>query len=177
MKLTFDKARWIEDCDGLWLCLRPSYPRQALQFVGNKKDRLYDADLKEHREKRSLDANAYCWLLLGKLGEHYNVPPEKIYRQNIRCMGGNYDVVAVVSNAADSFKSKWESNGLGWMAEAFESKLYGCTNFRCFYGSSQYDTHQMSQLIDRIIDDCSAVGIETLTPDKIAAMKEGWANG
>jgi hypothetical protein len=175
--ISFDSARWMKDSDGLWLCLHPSYPRQAMKFVEEKKDRLYDAELKEHREKRSLDANAYLWVLCGKLAQHYNVSPEDIYRQNIRSIGGNYEVVAVQTIAADSFKTKWESNGIGWMADPFESKLEGCTNFRCFYGSSQYDTRQMSQLLDRIIDDCKEAGIETLTPAEIARMKEEWGNG
>lgn len=67
VSLPFHKARWMEDSDGVWLCLLTPSPQQAKNFCGNMGDRLYDADLKEHREKRSLDANAYCWVLIGKL--------------------------------------------------------------------------------------------------------------
>jgi hypothetical protein len=157
--IAFDKAKWFEDSDGLWLCLRPSYPRQARLFVEEKKDRLYDAEIKEHREKRSIQANSYCWKLLGELGKYWNKDPKEIYQKNIQTIGGNYEIVAVLSKAADSFKEKWECNGIGWMAVPLESKLDGCTKFVCYYGSSTYDTHQMSQLIDRIIDDCKDAGI------------------
>ena len=45
---------------------------------------------------------------------------------------------------------------------------------RCFYGSSQYNTKQMSRLIDDIIQDCEALGIETKSPDEIANMISQW---
>ena len=43
-----------------------------------------------------------------------------------------------------------------------------------YYGSSTFDTKQMSRLIDNIVQDCKAVGIETLTPQQLDALKEGW---
>ena len=43
-----------------------------------------------------------------------------------------------------------------------------------YIGSSDYDTAQMSRLIDLIVQDCKAQGIETLTPDKLDAMKVKW---
>ena len=39
------------------------------------------------------------------------------------------------------------------------------------YGSSTYDTAQMSRLIDNIVQDCKAVGIETLTPSELAKLE------
>lgn len=44
----------------------------------------------------------------------------------------------------------------------------------CYYGSSTYDTRQMSQLIDSLVQDCKALDIETMAPDKLAAMMEAW---
>ena len=54
------------------------------------------------------------------------------------------------------------------------SKIPGYRNLRCYYGSSTYDTKQMSQLIDNLVQDCKALGIETLTPDKLALLTEEW---
>ena len=45
---------------------------------------------------------------------------------------------------------------------------------RAYYGSSRYNTRQMSRLIDSIVQDCKDLGIETLPPEKLAAMKEEW---
>lgn len=42
---------------------------------------LLDIEAKKHRERRSLDANAYCWVLLGKLAEKMNIKAEEIYKR------------------------------------------------------------------------------------------------
>ena len=68
MKLTFTDAR-IDLNGGTWLCLKVDELTPARGFVLGMKKRRYDADSKEHREKRRLDANAYCWDLLDNLAE------------------------------------------------------------------------------------------------------------
>jgi hypothetical protein len=68
----------------------------------------------------------------------------------------------------------WESNGTGWIATIEDSKLEGCKNLVYYWGSSQYDTVQMSILIDLVIQDCEAVGIPTMTPREIEEMKQRW---
>lgn len=173
MKLTFTDAR-IDLNGGTWLCLKVDEPAPARWFVLGMKKRRYDADLKEHREKRSLDANAYCWVLLDKLAEATGARKEEIYRMAIHEIGGVSDTVCVMEKAADRLCKGWESNGIGWFSERSGSRIGGCVNVTLYYGSSVYDTAQMSRLIDYIVEDCRAVGIETMTPEKLAAMKEEW---
>ena len=60
------------------------------------------------------------------------------------------------------------------MAETFPSKLKGCVNVTVWYGSSVYDTEQMSRLIDAVVEDCKAVGIETMTPEELDALMIRW---
>ena len=45
------------------------------------------------RKRRSLDANAYCWAMIGKIAEKTNVSNSDVYRAAIKEVGGNYDVV------------------------------------------------------------------------------------
>jgi 2-iminoacetate synthase ThiH len=52
------------------------------------------------------------------------------------------------------------------------SKIAGCTNVILYYGSSTYNQEQMTQLIDNIVQDYKAVGIETLTPVELARLTE-----
>lgn len=52
--------------------------------------------------------------------------------------------------------------------------LKGYHNVISYFGSSDYDTKQMSRLIDLIVQDCKAQGIETLSEEKLAAMNEEW---
>ena len=131
-------------------------------------------EVKPFRARRSLDANAYCWVLIDRLAEKLNESKEAIYRQYITNIGGNSEIVCVKNNAVERFCYGWRRNGIGWQTEAFESKIEGCTNVILYYGSSVYDSAQMSRLLDLIIQDCKAQGIPTETPDEIARLKAMW---
>ena len=131
-------------------------------------------EIKPYRQKRSLDANAYCWKLINELAERLNKAPKEIYREAIKDIGGNSEIVCVKNEAVKKLRQGWQRNGIGWFTETFQSKIDGCTNVILYYGSSVYDTKQMSQLIDNIIQDCKALGIQTETPNRIAELKSLW---
>ena len=175
MRLEFTGARWSQDDSGFWLSLKVENPFEARRFLAKKKEKKYVADIKEYRERRSLDANAYMWVLVGKLSGKLGLPPEEIYRAAIRDVGDNYEVMPVRNDALERWKAIWQSNGLGWLCEEIgPSKLDGYTNVRNFYGSSAYDKAQMSRLIDNVVQDCKAQCIETLTPAELARLTEEW---
>jgi hypothetical protein len=129
-------------------------------------------EVKPFRQRRSLDANAYCWVLIDRLAEKLNESKEAVYRQYITNIGGNSEIVCVKNNAVERLCEGWHRNGIGWQTETFESKLEGCTNVILYYGSSVYDSAQMARLLDLIVEDCKLNGIETLTPDEIARLNE-----
>lgn len=137
-------------------------------------NKTYAVEVKQHKKQRSLDANAYCWVLIDKLSEKLNVSKTEIYRQAIKEIGGNSETVCVPTKAVNKLCEGWKHSGLGWQVETLESKLKGCTNVVLYYGSSSYDTKQMSMLIDNIVQDCKALGIETMTPRELQALKDGW---
>ena len=131
-------------------------------------------ELKKYRPRRSLDANAFCWLLLGKLAENQGVPVDEIYRHYIREIGGNADVVCIKNEALPKLQEAWKRCGLGWFTEVFPSKIDGCTNVLLYRGSSEFDSAMMTRFIDNIVQDCKAVGVETATPEELALLKERW---
>ncbi len=146
---------------------------KAMSIVRKHKDRLYDLEIKEHRQKRSLDANAYAWVLINKIADALRITPKEIYRQAIQDIAGNHEIVPIKTEAADKFKEVWESQGVGWpCVDIGRSKIDGYRNMKVYYGSSTYDTRQMSLLIDHLIEDCKALDIETLPPDKLALLLE-----
>ena len=174
MKAIFDKAKTIVEGDTAYICLNVPF-RDARKFVTEMQNKKYEVTIKEFRQRRSLDANAYCWVLLDKLAEAFREPKEKIYRSYIKEIGGNCEVVCVLNSAVDRLRKGWERNGLGWVTDTEKSKIEGCTNVVLYYGSSAYDTHQMSRLIEMIIQDCKGCGIETLPPERLAGMLEEWS--
>ena len=126
------------------------------------------------RKKRSLDANAYCWVLIGRLAEKLNIPKTDIYRSAIREIGGNSDTVCIQDKAVQSLRDGWQRNGLGWFTETMPSKLDGCTNVVLYYGSSTYDTAQMSRLINNIVEECRLQGIETRSQEELDSLLNAW---
>jgi hypothetical protein len=131
-------------------------------------------EVKPFRPRRSLDANAYCWVLIDRLAEKLGESKEIVYRQYITHIGGNSEIVCVKNSAVERLCLSWQRNGLGWQTDAFPSKIEGCTNVILYYGSSVYDTAQMSRLLDLIIQDCKELDIPTETPDEIARLKTMW---
>ena len=132
-----------------------------------------DLEVKKHKEKRSVDANAYAWVLIGKLQEVLKVDKLIIYRDVIKNIG-SYEVLPVKNDAVDKFISAWGKNGLGWICETTKSKLEGYTNVLAYYGSSAYDTNEMSRLIDALVFECNQLGIETKTKEEIESMMKEW---
>lgn len=125
-------------------------------------------------KRRSLDSNAYFWTLVDKLSEKLNVPKADIYRNAIKNIGGVSEVVCVMDEAVEKLRAGWQKNGIGWQTDTMPSKITGCTNVVLYYGSSTYNQQQMTRLIDNIVQDCKAVGIETMTPNELARLLEGW---
>lgn len=158
-----------------WLMVKPVREDlgKAMAVVRKHKDKLYDLEIKEHRQKRSLDANAYSWVLINKIADALRLTPKEVYRQAIQDIAGNHEIIPIKTEAADKFKQVWESQGLGWpCVDIGRSKIDGYRNMKAYYGSSTYDTRQMSLLIDHLIQDCKALDIETLPPDKLALLLE-----
>lgn len=95
-----------------------------------EQDNTKQYEVKEHKERRSLDSNAYCWTLLGKLQDELHIPKEEIYRDLIKNIG-SYEIVPVKNEAVERFKEAWSSRGLGWVTDTMKSKLerfYECSH-------------------------------------------------
>lgn len=148
-------------------------------------DELHDAEklsikIDKYREKRSLNANSYFWLLCNELAgalsdEKVKYTKEDIYRKIIKESGVYKDWEGVSPTDAKTLRTAWEMLGTGWITEQVDYMPDGENVIvRTYYGSSQYNTKQMSRLIDNIVQDCQAAGINTKTPDEIANLLSLW---
>lgn len=120
-----------------------------------------DVKVTKHRVKRSLDANAYAWVLVDKIAQKRRMSKAEVYRNAIREIGGVSEIVCIQNRAVKTMKDVWTRNGIGWQVEEMESKIEGCTNLILYKGSSVYDSRQMSALIDSLVQDARSIGIET----------------
>ena len=127
----------------------------------------YTISIDRQKRKRSLNANNYMWQLCQKIGEKIGATKETVYRKNIREVG-SFETVELISAGAARFIRSWEANGLGWVAEPI-SERGGYMTVIAYYGSSSYDTAEMSRLIE--------LGVETMTPLELDRLKAAWKGG
>lgn len=133
---------------------------KILDYVSSLDDSEYAITIEKVNQKRSNDANKYFWELVGQLSAKINISPEDIYRNFIKDVGGNYEVVPIRDDAVETWIKNWRAKGIGWQCEIIgESRLRGYTNIICYYGSSTYTTAQMSRLINLCVDACKEQGI------------------
>ena len=126
MMLLFEKASWMLMPDGAYLMLKCDRKAAASVCDSMTPGKKYQAEIKQYRKKRSLNANSYCW-------------------------------------------------ELGWVTEQVDYMPDGETVVvRCYYGSSTYNTKQMSRLIDFLVEECKELGIETMSPQELRSLMEAW---
>ena len=126
-----------------------------LKQVINKGNKL-SVEIKQFRHKRSLDANAYMWLLLSKMAEVLHTTKDELYLQ-VLDRYGVYTHVVVKPNVVDKIKQEWRT-----VRELGEVKVNGQTGIQlqCYFGSSTYDTKEMATLIDGVVSECKELDIE-----------------
>ena len=103
-----------------------------------------------------------------------NLPSVEVYQNYIKQVG-IYRDVDIAAEAENALKTVWQAYGLGWLAERVDSgENEEMVTLRLYYGSSMYSQRQMARLIDNIVQDCEALGINTKTPAEIADMISLW---
>lgn len=147
--------------------------RESLSSLEELKEDKLSIEIKKYRKNRSLDANAYMWVLISKLEEKINISKDIIYKDAIRNIGV-YEVIPVKNEAVERFIEAWTKNGLGWVCETTKSKLEGYTNILAYYGSSTYNTAEMSRLIDFVVQECKQLDIETMSRIELDSLIESW---
>jgi hypothetical protein len=125
-------------------------------------------ELKKFRNKRSLNANAYAWKLIGEIADSIRVGKDEVYLTMLKRYGQS-ELVSVLSHVPVEHYFRYYE-------EAGESDLNGKSfkHYRVYKGSSEFDTREMSVLIDGIVNEAKDLGIQTETPERIANMISLW---
>lgn len=149
-------------------------------FIGSLAEQKdYVLEIKPKPKRRSLDANAYMWALLGKLQAELakndpQITKDEIYQGYVRQYGKSVDY-QLPDSAVNAMTKSWGMNGLGWTAEKVDDGIYPRTSLvRFYYGTSCYGTKRMARLIDAVVQDCKALGIETMPPAELAQLMSAW---
>lgn len=150
--------------------------RESLLSLEKLKGDKLSVDIKKWRKKRSLDANSYCWVLCDRIAKELSkesiVTKEQIYKDAISQVG-TFEPMIIEEKAYDNFKRIWEKQGLGFIVQEV-TKKDKCVKVHCYYGSSTYDTKEMSLLIEIIVDLAKSLDIETKPREEIESLLRSW---
>lgn len=122
----------------------------------------------KHREKRSLNANAYCWKLITEIANVVRSSKDEVYLEMLKRYGQR-EMISVQAHIPISEYIKYsEEAGEGTV----NGKLF--KHYFVYKGSSEFDTHEMTVFLDGIVSEAKGLGIPTETPDQIASLKSLW---
>ena len=138
------------------------------------KDSEVDIEISKHSDKRSLRANAYCWVLCDRIAAALSDGTTKIdvYRNAIRSAGVFKYMRGIRSISEADLRTimiGWEKDRIGFFSERFDEDT-----LILYYGTSVYSSRQMKRVIDDLIQDAQALGIPTETPEEINKMLSLW---
>ena len=132
------------------------------------KDTVYDVKIDKHREKRSLNANAYLWKLVTEIGDILNKSKEEVYLQMLIDYGQS-EMVSILSEI--DVKGYFKYYKL-----AGTSILNGkeFNHYKIYKGSSEYDTKEMSILLNGVVQEAKNLGIKTKDDIELERLVEEW---
>lgn len=148
--------------------------------VSSQYDSIKDIDLsitlEKHKRKRSLDANAYFHLLVGRIADEQRISKPRCKNILLGRYGqretenGKPVVISVLSDIDMMEREDIHTIAIGYGTVGDKE----FTHYAVIRGSRTYDSKEMSVLIDGTVEEAQAIGIETMTPDELLRMKSLW---
>lgn len=164
--------------DGIVLTVTlPKSENQAVEKILPLDDKLaseYELSIEKRKQTRSMTANSYLWVLLGKMAAVLKTTKEEVYRHYIVNTSA-FVVSYIPASQMECWKKCWEIKGTGWISEPLSVDSQGDVEMINYYGSSVYTTKEMAHLIDLVVSDCKDLGIETMPPEEINRLISVWS--
>lgn len=149
--------------------------------IGALQEKDLDIVCEKHREKRSLNANAYYWTLVGEIARLIDASRPFVHNMLLRDYGALEQVAG--ENVPTWLPDDPQTDILVLESEKYHfaptsySKLIDGKLWRQFLvikGSSQYDTQEMSKLINGAVSEAQIMGIETISDDELERMMRAY---
>jgi len=144
-------------------------PQKQLEAIVGAFRKPGSYEVKKVSRKRSLNANAYCWVLCNAIAEKLHCDSETVYRQAIGDVGVFTEIDFKTPEAMAAFKQKWHSNGLGWLTKTLDNKT-----LLAYYGSSSYSKEEMNRLLDWLVETAQENDVPTMSDEELKLMIGRW---
>ena len=122
-------------------------------------DKEYKLELTPIKTKRSLQQNKYMWQVISDIAKHEGMDSDEVYAQIVKQANIKTDIFQVLPEAIERlsrvFKLVVERD------KRTSPKGIEMVVVECYYGSSQFDSKEMSDFIDKLLFYAQTVGIDT----------------
>lgn len=129
--------------------------------------------LKKQKTKRTINANSYCWELCKQIAEKAGISSMDVYREAVREYGVYEDYI-VEEKKIKEITDAWESFGIGWITDRVDFADKEKVIIRCYFGTSAYDSLQMTKIINYLVNEANDLGITILSERKRKELLKEW---
>ena len=138
------------------------------EIISNGKELA--VEVKQYRHKRSLDANAYLWVLLTLMADVLHTSKDNLYLIMLERYGV-FTHIVVKPTMVDKVRQEWRT-----VRELGEVTINGKVGvqLQCYFGSSTYDSKEFSVLLNGVISEAQEMGIETITEAEKQSLLDEW---
>ena len=140
--------------------------KECIDYLLEQEDKTFEVKL--YRKKRSNNANSYYWTLLGEIADALRTSKDELHEKYLEQYGQSFLVPVEVGTVPKGY---------------FRHYRYVTTNqingkdadwYKVMKGSSDFDSREMSILIDGVVQDAMDLDIDVLPEEEIERLKEQW---
>lgn len=124
-----------------------------------------DINFSRHRNRRSIDANAFLWACLGEIARAISSDTWSIYLYMLERYG-KFTHILVKPEAVEQVRQVWRETKI-------VGEKDGMIQMLCFFGSSTYNTKEFSQLLDGVVSEMKEMHLETPPDEEMKRLLEG----
>lgn len=128
--------------------------------VDELKEGLYSLEIKRPKSKRSLNQNAYMWAIIHEIAQELQQDDMEIYISALEQANAKYEYVMGLETIENELKKSFRA------VKVVRPEIYKGKKmivYKCFEGSSKFNTQECNKLIDVLLSWCSELDIKMET--------------
>ena len=138
-----------------------------IEFLQDKELRIKATKYYKHR---SLDANALLWACIEEIAAKLIQDKWNVYLMMLRRYG-RYTYIAAKPSAVEAIKAQWrEAEEIGEVYVNGQKAV----EMLCYFGSSTYNTHEFSILLEGVLQEMDDLGIPRPPSDDMQRALQLW---
>ena len=123
-----------------------------------------------HRNRRSLNANAMLWVIIGKMAEILRTDKDQVYLTMLERYG-QFTPIVCKPEAVAKLKQEWRTvKEIGGGAIGNQDAV----QLLCYYGSHTYNSKEFSILLDGVVSEAKEIGIDVLSEHEKSLLIDNW---